>query len=83
MKVEVVKMVRYYPDGFTLVIHHAGEVVDIADDFARGMIERGKVSPIADRETKPEIEPIEVKSNTSAKRGTRKPRRTKVKPTDN
>ena len=83
MKVEVVRMVRYYPDGFTLVIHHAGEVVDIVDSFARGMIERGEVSPIADRQTKPEKEPIEIKGNNSAKRGTRKPRRTKVKPTDN
>ena len=83
MKVEVVKMVRYYPDGFTLHLHHPGEVLDLDESFALGMLERGEVSPIADRETKPLEGQIEIKDNKPARGRTRKPRRTKVEPTDN
>lgn len=83
MRVEVVKMVRYYPDGFTLQLHHPGEVLDIDESFALGMVQRGEVSPIADRETKPLEGKIEIKDNKPASVRTRNARRTKVKPTDN
>ena len=75
MRVEVVRMVRYYADGFTLSVHRPGSVADIPDEIAEGFVSLGLVSPIEGREIKPEVAPIETKDDNRPRRRAGKSRR--------
>lgn len=82
MKYAVVSQFQYFADGRTLSYFNGGEVVEMAPSFAIQFLKAGVISPIEDRETKPLRAQIEIKSNDSTKRRTRKPRRPKVESTD-
>ncbi len=84
MKVEVIRAIRYYADGFTLSMHSPSNAeVTIPDDIAKGFIESGACVPFSTRETKPLKADIEIKSNKRASTRTRKSSRAKIQPSDN
>lgn len=70
MKCEVVKLVKYYADGFTLSQHLPGEVADLPEKYYNHFLAIGCVNPIGGREVKPlTIEaPIEVKNYKRARK---------------
>ncbi|PJB53629.1 MAG: hypothetical protein CO099_06265 [Bdellovibrio sp. CG_4_9_14_3_um_filter_39_7] len=52
---------KAYPNGFTLCHFKKGQRVSLPFDFAMAQLEAGICSKFENRETKPFVEPIEIK----------------------